>query len=216
MKRTAVCLAILCCVASSALAQLSTNRMMKIVTRDTSPGIPFGSFAAKPKVLYRMGETYGRIEEMLDREQGIHGLVVIAEPKCWMINLFDKSGRLILDPGPTYVFRASIIPSIERGKPPPLPEFEFGTEYAFLNKHRATRSQAVVNEKKTDKLSLSMDGFSVELLSEEGRDQPWRVIVTREKKILCQYDYDEYKADLEPRMELFKPPSGVLISRTDN
>lgn len=107
MKTALLGILCICLVVGSAHGQLTSNKMMKIVTRDTSPGTPAASFGAKPKTLYRMGETYGRSEEMPDPPERIHGLMVIAEPKVWMINLWDKTGRLIIDPGPTYVFRAS-------------------------------------------------------------------------------------------------------------
>ncbi len=50
-----------------------------------------------------------RIEEALDAANGIHGIVVVDEPKIWMANLYDKTGRLIIDPGPTYFAKAPIV-----------------------------------------------------------------------------------------------------------
>ena len=97
MKTALLGMVCLCLAVGSAHGQLTSNRMMKVVTRDTAPNTPSGSFPSKPKTLYRMGETYGRLEEMPDSDQGIHGLIVVAEPKVWMINLWDKTGRLILD-----------------------------------------------------------------------------------------------------------------------
>lgn len=214
MKTAILALTALCLAMGSSHAQLTSNKMMKIVARDTSPDTPSDSFGAKPKTLYRMGETYGRSEEMPDPDQGIHGLTVIAEPKIWMINLWDKTGRLIIDPGPTYVFRASIIPPEGRNQRPPLRDFEFGREYEFLRLHKATGSQEPIRGKPYDVLSVSLDGYALKLFSTKGEDKPFRVVVSKAGRVLCQYDYDEYKTDLPPRMDLFKPPDGVKIVET--
>ena len=214
MKTTIFALMILCMAVGPSHAQLTSNKMMKIVTRDTSPDTPRDSFGAKPKTLYRMGETYGRSEEMHDPDQRIHGLMVIAEPKVWMINMWNKSGRLIIDPGPTYIFRASIIPSEGKNQKPPLHDFEFGREYEFLRLHKATASQETIQGKTYDALSISLGGYTLKLLSAKGNDLPFRVIVSKAGQVVCQYDYDEYKADLFPKMDLFTPPSNVKIIET--
>jgi len=211
MRTTILGLVCLCLAAGSAHGQLTSNKMMKIVTRDTSPDTPAASFGAKPKTLYRMGETYGRSEEMPDPDQGIHGLMVIAEPKVWMVNLWDKTGRLIIDPGPTYVFRASIVPPEGRNQRPPLRDFEFGREYDFLRLHKAAHSKETIEGRQYDALSVSLEGYTLTLLSTLGKDQPFRVIVRKAGQVVCQYDYDEYKTDLAPQMDLFAPPDNVKI-----
>jgi hypothetical protein len=215
MKTTIhVALMALCLVAVSSDAQLTSNKMMKIVTRDTSPDTPSDSFGAKPKTLYRIGETYGRSEEMPDPDQRIHGLMVISEPKVWIINLWDRTGRFVIDPGPTYIFRASIIPPEGTNQKPPLHDFELGREYEFLRGHKAAVSQEIVQGKRYDVLSASVDDYVIKLLSTKGKDQPFRVIVSKGGHIVCQYDYDEYTTGLPPQMDLFKPPENVKIIET--
>lgn len=204
----------LCFIAFSAGAQLASNTMMKIITRDTTPDIPKDSFGAKPRTLYRMGETYGRSEEVPDPERKTHGLMVIAEPKVWVVNLWTKTGKLIIDPGPSYVFRASIIPSEGPNQKPPLYDFEFGREYEFLRGHKAAVSQEIVLGKSYDVLSISLDGYAVKLLSIPGKDQPFRVSVSKKEQVVCQHDYDEYKTGLPPKMDLFQPPATVEITET--
>jgi hypothetical protein len=212
MRTTILGLLCLCLAAGAAHGQLTSNKMMQIVTRDTSPNTPSASFGAKPKTLYRMGATYGRSEEMADPVQGIHGLMVIAEPRVWMVNLWDKTGRLIIDPGPTFVFRASIVPPEGRNQRPPLRGFEFGREYDFLRQHHATNSMETVDGKQYDALSVSLEGYGIKLLTTPGKEQPVRVIVRKSGRIMCQYDYDEYKTDLPPQMDLFTPPVNVKIT----
>jgi tetratricopeptide (TPR) repeat protein len=212
MKKIGIALAVLCFVACSSHAQLVSNKMMKIVVRDTSPDTPSTSFGAKPKTLYRMGEIYGRNEELPDLENGIHGLLVIAEPKLWMINLLDKTGKLIIDPGPTFAFRAPIIPSQGKNQKPVLQDFELGREYDFLHQHKAKQGQRVLNGKKYDMLSLSIEGYDIIMFSQEGKQEPFRVIVSRGQSLVCQYDYDEYKTGLAPQMDLFEPGKDIRIT----
>jgi hypothetical protein len=211
MKVTILVLMVLFSSVESSYAQLTSDKMMKIITRDTSPNKPSHPFGTLPKTLYRMGETYGRIEEMPDPDHGIHGLVVIAEPKIWMINLWVKAGRLIVDPGPTYVFRANIIPPEGKKQKPPLQDFEFGREYEFLRTHNATDSQETIQGNTYDVLTVALDGYTLKLFSTKGKDQPFRVIVSKAGQVVCQYDYDEYKTDMPPQMDLFKPPPNVKV-----
>ncbi len=211
MKYLSVILAVLTLLAVPASAQLTNEKMMKIVMRDTTPGIPDSAFIKKPKTLYRMGRTYGRIEEMPDRREGVHGLMVVAEPKAWMINLADSSGKLIIDPGPTFDFRASIARADFKKQVQPLKDFEFGTEYNFLKLNKADSGIEMVAGKNYDKLQLTIEGYTIVLLSQMGKQQPFRVTITKGAEIDCQYDYDEYQIGLAPDMKLFEPPSWVKI-----
>jgi hypothetical protein len=111
-------------------AECAPEKMVRIVARDVTPGIDPQSFAALPKTLYRLGNARGRVEEMPDAARGVHGLVVVNEPDGWIVNLHDKSGRHVVDPGPSPIFRAPILDGGEL--PPPLRELEFGCELAFV------------------------------------------------------------------------------------
>ena len=211
MKRILMLIGAYFFLVHSSHAQLTSNKMTKIVTRDTSPGIPVSSFILKPKTLYRIGETYGRIEEELDPALNIHGLIIISEPKMWIINLWDKTGQQIVDPGPTYVFRASIIPPEGPNQEPPLRSFEYGQEYEFLRSNNASQTKEILQDKSYDKLYLSKDGYSISLLSFTGEDRPFRVTVCKGKNVVIQVNYDYYKRDLEPQMSLFVPPNDIKI-----
>ena len=211
MKHLTALLMALSLLAHSSYGQLSTQKMMKIVTRDISIDIRRVSFGAEPKTLYRMGRTYGRLEEMPDPQKGLHLLTVVAEPRVWMINLMEGRGRLIIDPGPTCLFSAPIIPPEDSQQMAPLGDFEFGTEYDFMQSHQATMTEDIVSGKTYDKSSLSLDGYTITLLSHQGKQQPFRVTVRKGKTVVCQYEYDEYETDLIPDMDLFKPPNEVEI-----
>jgi hypothetical protein len=44
------------------------------------------------------------MEEMPDSLMKLHQLVIYNNGDSWMINLFDKTGKYIRDPGPTFNF----------------------------------------------------------------------------------------------------------------
>lgn len=202
-------------VAHSSHAQSVSVKMTKIITRDTSPDVPRTSFAAKPITLYRIGETYGRVEEERDSTHNTHGLVIVAEPKIWIINLSDKTGRFMIDPGPSNVFRAPVIPPEGPGQEQPLKNFEYGREYEFLHSNHAARSKDVLDGKLYDKLYLTVDGFNISLFSHAGEERPYRLTVIKGQKFVLQIDYDYYKRDLDPQMALFEPPKNIRIIETN-
>lgn len=85
----------------SAFPQQPTKVMTKIEVRLEGPDIAAGSFATKPKVMYRSGSRYCRTEEALDSANEIHGLAIINEPDAWMVDLVSKTAKHITDSGPT-------------------------------------------------------------------------------------------------------------------
>ena len=101
------------------------------------PEIQPGSFAAKPRTLYIAGNFFSRTEEEPDPEQRIHGLSIASEPNVWMIrNLFDHTGRHIVDPGPTYIVHHPILKKEAPGESDAL---EFGKEVAFFRAYQDDR-----------------------------------------------------------------------------
>lgn len=125
----------------AAQGQQTPKFMTKVSVQVQSPDVPADSFAAKPKVMYRAGSTYCRVEEQPDPAHGIHGLMIIHEPDVWLINLADKTARHVVDPGPTFICRMQIL----AGRLADLPEdeakavaaLEFGLEDQFFAAHGA-------------------------------------------------------------------------------
>lgn len=64
----------------SAAVRSEEPTMTKLVTRLSGPKIPADSFAAKPVTFYLAGELYGRVEEEVDREHGVHPLFINSAP----------------------------------------------------------------------------------------------------------------------------------------
>jgi hypothetical protein len=215
MKKILLLLGACFLIAHTSHAQSESVKMIKIITRDTSPDVPRTSFAAKPRTIYRIGETYGRVEEELDPDHNTQGLIIISEPKIWIMNLRDKTGRFMIDPGPSYVFRAPVIPPEGSGQEQPLKDFEYGREYEFLHSNHATHGKEILDGKSYDKLYLTIDGFTISLLSYSGEERPYRVTVIKGQKLVLQVDYDYYKRDLEPQMTLFELPKNIQINETN-
>lgn len=104
------------------------------------PQVVAGSFSAKPKVIYRAGTRYCRLEKAEDTENKIHGLLVVNEPDAWMANLYDKSARHIVDPGPTFKCKLPIFANVDPkdGAAMLYPELQFGSELEFFKKMVST------------------------------------------------------------------------------
>lgn len=127
----------------------------------------------------------------------------------------DKTGRLSIDPGPTFVVHACILAPGEKDQKSALQDFEFGKEYDFLSSHHAAESQETVDGKEYDKLSLSLEGYSIFLWSQKGKQQPLRVSVAKDGKLLQQIDYDEYVSGIPFQTQLFQPSADIKITGDD-
>ncbi len=84
------------------VAEDAPKTMTKMEVILGSPGVQPGSFASKPKVMYRAGNRYCRIEEAPDPDNGLHGLLIVSEPDAWVVNLVTKTARHVKDTGPTF------------------------------------------------------------------------------------------------------------------
>jgi hypothetical protein len=122
-----------CLLCSAIVAQQPPKTMAKLVVQLQSPDVPADSFAAKSKVMYRAGSQYCRTEEQPDPSQGIHGLMIINEPDAWMINLFTKTGKHMVDPGPTFNCRMPIFADIAANLPEEERKQILGLEFGWEN-----------------------------------------------------------------------------------
>ena len=186
---------------------LSGQKMTKIVTRNVSASIDKNSFTAQPVTSYIVGTKFARSEEMPDPVNKIHGLIIFDSPECWMINLWDKTGRYILDTDPNSNFHMPIVP-IE-GKSQKINEFEFGNEISFLKKNKAQTILIEKNGKQLDKYKLDLNGYKIELIAD--KDIPQSLTVLKDANEIVSIAYDEYRRDLDPNMGLFEVPYDIEI-----
>lgn len=132
--------------------------MLKMEVVLQSPDAPTGSFAAKPKTMYRAGSRYCRTEEAPDPEREIHGLLIINEPDYWIVNLMTKTGGHGVDTGPAFNCRMPIFPDTLGF------DLEFGHELDyFKNRGVIPKPGPVLQGKETEAYKIDLGDTSLAL-----------------------------------------------------
>jgi hypothetical protein len=184
------------------LAQDVPKTMTKIEVRLQGPKIPAGSFATKPRVMYRAGSRYCRVQEAEDTEDHIHGLAVTNEPDAWMVNLTTKSGRHIVDPGPTFNCHLPIFADQD------AQGLEFGHEMEFFkNKGATIRQGTILQGKETTQYQVEIGGSKLALFTYGIPERPLAVGQVRggDGEIYWYSGYGEVPLDAR----LFAKPDGI-------
>lgn len=194
--------------ASAAQAEVCAPRTLtRVVTREVTPQLPATHFARLPKTLYRLGAGRARVEEAPDKVQGIHMVVVIAEPDVWFANREDGSGRHVVDTGPTYDVHMPIFAGA--GLPRPIADIEFGCEAEFARAHMPDTEQAGAGSRLTAHVLRQGDYLLRLVLDAKGR--PTEASLRRGGAILMSVAYDAFEAGLPDDPKLFVPPEGVAF-----
>jgi hypothetical protein len=203
-----LCAALLCCASPAYAATCAPEKLVHIVATDVTPGISSASFGAQSKSLYRVGNDKVRIEEALDSANGIHAVIVVAEPNIWMANLYDKTGKHIVDPGPTFIARAPVFPV--KGLSAKLLGLEFGCEADFFAANAPTpiRSDEIGNTR-LDVYRIEDGADALEILEQPGSNTPVLVRHYRDGKLTEVLRYDVYVTGLPNDPGLFIPPTGI-------
>ncbi len=202
-----IILALLLCQLSRGGA--ASPPMTRIVSRLIGPEIQPASFASKPKILYIAGTSYSRTEEEADTEQHIHALLIANEPNIWMINLFDHTGRHIVDPGPTYIVHHAILEP-EAGKE--FAALEFGKEAAFFSKHQTTPLPSrEIDGVRCDGSEFKKAPYRIALYTKSDTHIPWQLEVYKDGKLSYGFRYLSYQTGLAFDPVLFRPPTGIRL-----
>jgi hypothetical protein len=214
MKRL---LLLICVLAGAISAQEPPKTMTKIEVVLQSPDAPAGSFATKPRVFYRAGNQYCRVEEAPDPDQGIHGLMIINEPDYWIVNLFSKTARHGVDPGPTFNCRLTIFangtPQSLDDESKQIMQLEFGRELEFFKSRGAIPKKGpVLQTKETIGYTIAVGTKTLALFTYGTPERPLAVSQQRNGKNDI-YWYSGYgQMDFDPR--LFAKPEGVKIEES--
>lgn len=211
MKKLLVCL----CLSIIALFAENPPKMMtKVEITMHSPEVSDGSFAAKPKVLYRAGDGYCRIEEAADPEHGLHNLMIINEPDYWMVNLSTKAAQHSIDPGPTFnchlpIFAFGAPQSIDeetRG----IRELEFGRELEFFEgKGAVPENGPVLFKHETILYKVKVGTAFLSLFVAKSPELPIAVSLRRGDRTDTVL-YSQYsRIEFDPKV--FAKPEGVKI-----
>jgi hypothetical protein len=183
--------------------------MMRISTRLVEPRPDPGSVAAQPKVLWRAGTHYGRVAESPDIQNRVQGLMIINEPDAWMINLFDKSGTHMVDPGPSLDVHLPIF--TDTTVKTRLKDLEFGRELKFFA-HEGARGTAgePISGGATERFQLTIANGKVVLWTDAKSKKPLKVslVENAQSKTIVYLSYDD---DLAFNPSLFQPPTGIAI-----
>jgi hypothetical protein len=206
MKRWSILLAL--SVSPAAAATCAPASLVHVVTTETTPGLDPQSFDAQPKSLYREGARHSRLEEQQDDKNRVHGLAVIDEPNIWMANLYDRTGRHIIDPNPALTTRASVFAD-DRISPKIL-DLEFGCEAAYV----AAKAPRVDRSETIDGVTLDIhrvtDGTeAVEILTKPGVFTPSFARYYRSEKLVWAIRYDLYEVGAAADPDMFTAPKGV-------
>src|SRR2546428_515480 len=124
---------------SDAFAVCAPTRMLRIVTTVDAFGLPADHFVTQPKTLYRYGSMFGRVEEVFNKQTGLHLLVVVSEPDVWVVNRVNNSGQHMTDRGTNIDFHAPIITAT---KSEHWRMLEFGCEEDFMKSVNAKTEPA--------------------------------------------------------------------------
>ncbi len=207
-------LLIACLLSGVSAAEQPPKTMLKVEVVRQGSDVPAGSFASKPKVIYRAESRYCRVEEAPDPDQGIHGLLVINEPDYWMINLMSKTARHGLDPGPKFNCHMPIFADVDVKLPEDerkqITELEFGLEFEFFKSRGATPQQGpVLQTKQTMVYRVQVGGSGLALFTYGTPERP--LAVAREYGDKHDiYWYSGYgQEEFDPK--LFAKPEKVTI-----
>ncbi|HET6969543.1 MAG TPA: hypothetical protein VFH92_00335 [Phenylobacterium sp.] len=190
----------------------SPAKLVRLVVRNISPGLAAGDPRAQPRVMYRRGATYLRSEEQPDANRnGAKAVVIVAEPDAWAIDLSTRTGRHSIDRGPDFAVHAPILPLVQ-DLPPVFKGLEFGCEASFVAAN-APQAQRTVpwGETLAALHSVTVGDQTVALLMDSRRAEPLMVSYLRQGKAIWVVRYDEFRADLPDRPDLFMPPKSVVI-----
>jgi len=197
-------LAILCfAYVSDAFAACAPGRMLRIVTSVDAFGLPSDHFATQPKTLYRYGSMFGRVEEVFNKQTGLHLLVVVSEPDVWVVNRVNNSGQHMSDRGPNIDFHAPIITAT---KSEHWRKLEFGCEEDFMKQANA-KSEPV--EGSLVRYNHEFEGIKAALFV-NGKQRPERLeIESSEARFVVKYLSYE---DSDFQADLFARPQGIRFS----
>jgi hypothetical protein len=181
--------------------------MTKVEVVLQGPGIPAGSFAAKPKTMYRAGSRYCRVEEAEDTENQVHGLMIVNEPDAWAVNLLTKTARHLVDPGPTFNCHLPVFPDDPNKD---LSGLEFGLEMKFFqSKGAAPHPGSVLQGKQTTQYQVIAGDSKLALFTYGTPERPLAVGRVRgnDGEIYWYSGYGELPFDAK----LFARPEGVKV-----
>ncbi len=196
----------------SAPVQNPTPKMTKIVFRYAAPGAEGDSFTAKPRTLYQLGTHYQRVEELPNSETGIHALIVSNNRDTWMVNLANKTGLHLIDNATSYDVYAPVF----SGYTTEYDDFIFGSELKFIQEASIEPSRVNLENQELLQYEFSSGQMRLRLMVDAITHLPRNAFLVDGDKVICEVQYDQYYAELEPNFSLFDKPNGVTYSEASS
>lgn len=179
---------ILCCLSLAAWAEPD---LIKIVTSNTTPGLKPGSFATKPRTVYRLGHWLARVEEQDDPVDKVHMVVIRSHTEGWTIDLRNKVGRH--SQGLPETVRIPLLPIGG------LADLEFGYELEFMRSHQIQPKDGVY--------AFKFGDYLIKLAVAQGK--PQQLETSQKGTLVMRLHYDEYSTGLPEAPELFSVPADI-------
>lgn len=185
-------------------------KLVYVVTRIISPGMPAAHPAAQPREIWRQGATRLRILDQPSLQTGDQALTIISEPDIWTLNLTKREGQHSVDPGPDLAAHMPILPPAEAS--PVLGQLEFGCEADFVAAYAPAAERTLPWGMTQASLHRYVEGAqSVSFLMDDETMTPLMVSYLRDGKPVLILRYDAYRKDLPDRPDMFKPPAGMAL-----
>jgi len=196
-----------------AWAACTPEQMIMIEFRNATPSVEEGSFATKPKTLYRYGDRYGRLEEAPNPKSGIHALVIVNKADVWQINRLDGRIRHIEDPDPESKFIAPVFgnPSM----PDFLNEYEFGCELEFMKGRGVKPKTFQAVDRELELYSYGEDPYVIFLAVDPDHQLPVTSTLYENDELVAFIKYLSYAIYPEPEMALFELPGSAGSNEGD-
>ena len=192
-------------------ASLTTAKMTHIVARMSGTDIDPDSFAAKPKVYWRAGNRYCRIDEEPDPKNNIQGRTIINEPDAWLINLANGTAKHSVDQGPTFNCRLPIFAFDQEMVKSEIGRLEFGQELQFFRRNGAKLVKGPKLDFPTNFYELTIGDTALRLVERADIHVPILVGLVRGNSVI-EVHYFLWE-ETPFRNDLFAPPADVEIEQ---
>lgn len=195
-------------------AQFTPEKHIRIVVQGSSQNVPEDSFGARPKVIHRIGDKYARIEEELNKQTNLQLLIVTKFPDTWMVNLFDKTGKHIVDSDPKGKVHFPIFPT--DGMPTSfssiLGKLEFGKEVDFFDSFKSPCEPFRPSGQELVKQYVGAEGWGVALIRKSSTSSPMMLFLFKNSEIVAAFKYLDYQILEQPNYTLFEQPKDIKFA----
>jgi hypothetical protein len=125
-----------------------------------------------------------------------------------MINLYDRSGKHIIDPGPSLSVKIPIFQFLNEPKSE-LQNLELGKEMEFMTAHAAKSTGTLLLGKKTNQYKVALNGGNLTLWVDVETEKPVRIGYSKGAEMRT-FEYLDYEyLPFDP--SLFQPPAGIAL-----